>query len=297
MISVMSSVLQSERLKRLELAQSISLSVDDRGSFRIVRYRCGYLSPSDFEQACAGNLFSDQVGCGSGSTDLETLCSYTPLMLEGVLGVIFTGGNVDANTIEAHDEDKSEKMKQSIMQCLKQACADSEGRTDMSKFQHICSRVRHFASDQGASAHKCGLLLSHQPELMNFLWVSCDMAHQVRIAAKDPLHANEQFKEQWDRLFNSKHALIPDIQNSDVWKSRLIAAQKTVLQTVPTVSSADSADARMGSLCELDRVMHTFSFAKQRFNSISTPMMKYCCMIRAIALVCAMQAGDVPVII
>ena len=83
MISIMSSVLQSERLKRLELAQSISLSVDDRGSFRIVRYRCGYLSPSDFEQACAGNLFSDQVGCGSGSTDLETLCSSTPLMLEG----------------------------------------------------------------------------------------------------------------------------------------------------------------------------------------------------------------------
>jgi hypothetical protein len=38
--------------------------------------------------------------------------------------------------------------------------------------------------------------------------------------------------------------------------------------------------------------MKTLSFAKQRFDSTATPMMRYCCMIRAIAILCAMQACD-----
>ena len=40
--------------------------------------------------------------------------------------------------------------------------------------------------------------------------------------------------------------------------------------------------------------LRTFSFAKQRFDSTATPMMRYCCLIRAIAILCAMQACDVP---
>ena len=130
------------------------------------------------------------------------------------------------------------------------------------------------------------------------------MAHQVRIASKDPLHANDNFKEQWLRLFGGKHALVPDIQHSDVWKARLVAAQRVVLQhrsavnavpAVPAVPAQDAVADRDDSpaMLQVEKVMRTFSFAKQRFNSTATPMMKYCCMLRAIALVCALQAADV----
>ena len=106
------------------------------------------------------------------------------------------------------------------------------------------------------------------------------MAHQVRIASKDPLHAQEPFQRQWERLFSARHALVPDIQYSEVWRSRLIAAQAEVLKSCRTQGA------------DINKILHTFSFAKQRFDSTATPMLKYCCMIRAIALVCAMQAAD-----
>ena len=77
-----------------------------------------------------------------------------------------------------------------------------------------------------------------------------------------------------------KHALVPDIQNSVLWTSRLKAAQGQVLRGFQTQGGG------------LTKILGTLSFAKQRFDSTSSPMLRYCCMIRAIAILCAMQAMD-----
>lgn len=42
----------------------------------------------------------------------------------------------------------------------------------------------------------------------------------------------------------------------------------------------------------LQKVLRTFSFGKQRFDSTLDPMLKYCCLLHAIAVLCAMQAAD-----
>ena len=282
MIQIMGWVVWSQRLKALQEADSISISVDDRADFRVVRYRCSYSSRDAFQAAVAPAV--PAVQSLRSSSKLEEWCEMEPLVVEGILGVMRTSGNLPTNTFDSHNADKSEKMAESIVEALRLACQDIDGQLNDDTLGKICSRVRHYASDQGTSAHKAGELLSCRAELPNLLWISCDMAHQVRIAAKDPLHANEEFEKQWERLFNKRHALIPDIQNSEVWKSRLIAAQKAVL-----ASNSPSCPS-----CPLDKVLHTFSFAKQRFDSTATPMMKYCCLLRAIALLCAMQAADEP---
>ena len=285
MIQIMGWVVWSQRLKALQEADSISISVDDRADFRVVRYRCSYSSRDAFQAAVAPAV--PAVQSLRSSSKLEEWCEMEPLVVEGILGVMRTSGNLPTNTFDSHNADKSEKMAESIVEALRLACQDIDGQLNDDTLGKICSRVRHYASDQGTSAHKAGELLSCRAELPNLLWISCDMAHQVRIAAKDPLHANEEFEKQWERLFNKRHALIPDIQNSEVWKSRLIAAQKAVLASnSPSCPSCPS--------CPLDKVLHTFSFAKQRFDSTATPMMKYCCLLRAIALLCAMQAADEP---
>lgn len=290
--------MRSQRSQRLKLAASISISVDDRGDFRLVRYRCSYNSLDSYLAACTGPE-KKQFPSLTSSSGLDEWCSVDALVHEGVLAVLQSGGDVSSNTILSHDQDKSERMADSILDSLRHACADVDNKVDMDLYHSICSKVRHYVSDQGASAHKSGHLLALRAELPNLCWVSCDPAHQVRIASKDPLHANDNFKQQWDRLFGAKHALIPDIQYSDVWRARLIAAQKALLQfkqgvapAVPAVPAvpADGASATL----EINRVLRTFSFAKQRFDSIATPMMKYCCMLRAIAIVCAMQAADDP---
>lgn len=287
MIQIMHWVVKSNRKTALLKADSISISVDDRGDFRMMRYRCSYVSPDVFHhvKACFGPAAPAAERLAENR--LEDWCSIDPVFVEGVLGVVRNGRNVAENTIAEHDRDKSEKMAESMMEALKDVCVDMDGNLDEEAFHQICSKVQHYASDQGAAAAKCGQLLSQQSQQsqqpqLKLIWVSADMAHQVRIATKDPLHAVEGFQVQWDRLFSGRHALVPDIQHSEVWRSRLIAAQKEVLRSCQTQGA------------DVNKVLQTFSFAKQRFDSTATPMLKYCCMVRAIALVCAMQAGDDP---
>ena len=285
MIQVMHWVVRSQRKTVLLLAASISISLDDRADFRLLRYRCSFKSLADFCQAAQASavLAASAVPAASLSkcSSLEDWSSMDPLVAEGLLGVLRLGRNTSQNTIEQHDMDKSEKMADSVIEALQDVCRDAEGNVDEEAFHQICSRIQHFASDQGGSVLKCGQVLSQRPQLSSLLWLSQDAAHQVRIASKDPLTAQEAFKRQWDRLFSERHALVPDIQNSEVWRSRLIAAQKMVLR---------GCESQGG---DVNKVMQTFSFAKQRFDSVATPMFKYCLMLRAIALVCAMQAADV----
>ncbi|CAE7456312.1 Cdkl4 [Symbiodinium sp. CCMP2592] len=173
-------------------------------------------------------------------------------------------------------------MADSIGIVIDRACQDPEGKTDEESCSRLKLHLRHFAADQCTSARKCGRLLVTGGQYPNLVWVSHDPAHQVRIAYPDPLHAMPEFQDQWERLFapgKGKHALIPDIQNSEVWKARLMAAQQEVLRL-------------HGSQAGVEKVIRALSFSQPRFDSSATPMLKYLCMIRAMAVLCAMQAAD-----
>ncbi|CAE7364086.1 unnamed protein product [Symbiodinium microadriaticum] len=176
-------------------------------------------------------------------------------------------------------QDKAQAMTSSVLDLLTEACRDPEGKVDSEALQHLRAHVRHCASDQCPTVQKSGKQLATCAELPNLAWLSYDPAHQIRIAFQDPLHAVPDFNEQWQLLFAGRHALIPDIKNSEVWKNRLLAAQKAVLD-------------KHGSQAGLEKTMRAFSFAQPRFDSTATPMMKYCLLVRAIAILCAMQAVD-----
>ncbi|CAE7399260.1 ngoBIM [Symbiodinium sp. CCMP2592] len=275
MILVMHWAVKSVRKQRLEQATSISLSVDDRKEYRLVRYRCD-VPPRTAKQSAAPGSQGPQGSQGSqGSED-------GPLVADGLLGVYKTGASVPENTLEEHDADKSQVMADSIGIVIDRACQDPEGKTDEESCSRLKLHVRHFAADQCTSARKCGRLLVTGGQYPNLVWVSHDPAHQVRIAYQDPLHAMPEFQDQWERLFapgKGKHALIPDIQNSEVWKARLMAAQQEVLRL-------------HGSQAGVEKVIRALSFSQPRFDSSATPMLKYLCMIRAMAVLCAMQAAD-----
>ena len=277
MILVMHWAVKSLRKERLSQATSISLSVDDRKEYRLVRYRCDVPPPS--RESSEGSKDSIRLP-GSQAPRLPE--STDPLVADGLLGVCRTGGAVPENTLEEHDADKSQVMADSICTVLERSCQDPEGQADEEAFARLKLRVRHFAADQCASATKCGKILATGGQFPNLVWVSHDPAHQVRIAYQDPLHAMPEFQEQWERLFapgKGKHALIPDVQNSEVWKSRLMAAQQAVLK-------------QHGSQAGLEKAIRAFSFSQPRFDSSATPMLKYLCLIRAMAILCAMQAAD-----
>ena len=273
MILVMHWAVKSLRKERLSQATSISLSVDDRKKYRLVRYRCD-VPPSSAKKSAAPGSQGSQGSKGSEAQG--------PLVADGLLGVYKTGASVPENTLEEHDADKSQVMADSISTVIARACQDPEGKSDEDFCSRLKQHVRHFAADQCASARKCGRLLATSDQFPNLVWVSHDPAHQVRIAYQDPLHAMPEFHEQWERLFapgKGKHALIPDIQNSEVWKARLTAAQEAVLR-------------HHGSQAGVEKAIRSLSFSQPRFDSSATPMLKYLCMIRAMAVLCAMQAAD-----
>ena len=105
----------------LLLAESISISMDDRADFRVMRYRCSFRSMADFCQAQAALAVpaSPAVPAASLSkgSSLEDWASMEPLTAEGLLGVLRLGRDVSHNNLEQHDIDKSEKMAQ--IQCLR----------------------------------------------------------------------------------------------------------------------------------------------------------------------------------
>ena len=262
---------KSIRLKKLSEATSISLSVDDRKDFRLVRYRCNLPSPQSTVQ---GPQSSEK-----GPSSLEEWCDALPLAAEGLLGVYRIGQDVPENTLESHDADKSVAMAKTVHELIKRACLDSEGVLDETSYNIVKKNVRHFASDQGPSVNRCGKVLASDGNLSNLVYCSFDAAHQVRIGCKDPLQALAGFEMQWKQLFGGKEALLPSIQNSEVWTAKLLAAQNKVLEVY----------GKQGSL---EKTIKTFSFAPQRFDSSASPLLKYCSLIRAIAILCGMQAAD-----
>jgi hypothetical protein len=90
---------------------------------------------------------------------------------------------------------------------------------------HICKIVSTLSADGGA-AERRALFLACERIFVNLILLIRDSAHAIRIAMKDPLHHDALFGEVWEELFNKKHAVIPDMQNSGKLKDLLVCAQK-----------------------------------------------------------------------
>ncbi|CAE8652909.1 unnamed protein product, partial [Polarella glacialis] len=257
MISAMQEAVRCCRRERLRAAQSLSVNMDDRQDYRLLEYSVDI--PSSISE--------------TDSLEQSDLASLPASSAEGVLGIRHLRGD-----LPYHDADKSANMAASVVKMIEEACADWNGKVDAGLLQHVTNIFRHYSSDQGSSAAKCGHLLPEK--FPNHVWSSYDPAHQLRTASRDPLHAVPEFDAQWQRLFGGRHALVPDIKNSDLWRSKLIACEQYVLER---------REQHGGNV---KAILKHLSFAKQRFDSIADPMMKYCVLIVSIAMLLAMQAAD-----
>ena len=126
--------------------------------------------------------------------------------------------------------------------------------------EHILKRTRTFAVD-GAVKQRRALEYAVGTTFPNVVLILRDAAHALRIAIKDPLHHDDVFGDVWESLFNVRHALVPDVMNSQRWQALLQQIQKEVLRIV-------------GASQPLQVVLKHLRFAKQRFDSVADPMAK-----------------------
>ena len=197
MFAIMSEV--SRRRKRLWLskAQSITITLDDRNEYKLLRFKC------DYEAEWRGR--------------------------KGVLATLRRDGKAGMSQIEDFDDVYAQRQVDAIRGAVRQFCTTIDGAFDDDLFRHMCAHVRALGSDGAPSAVKTLHWLQRQL-FTNAILCIRDPAHAVRIAIREPLLADAAFTKFWQSVFDGEHALIKDIQNSDKLRSMLEACERRVLQ-------------------------------------------------------------------
>jgi len=152
---------------------------------------------------------------------------------------------------------------------------------DEDGYKSYRDKVRVLASDGGAAERRALFFSASGDFFPNAALAIKDMTHCIRIATQKPMQMVEAYAEVYDEIVDKRHALLPDIQNSNKWQNILQGIQKEVLQ--------------MSSLrlpgC-LDVVLAHLAFAKQRMDSVADPLAKVCLMLMPIALLLASISSD-----
>ena len=191
LIEVMAEIIRQRKRAEVLNAHSIALALDDKAPYRIVRYRT----------------------CDKSDGRVS----------EGILAVLRNGGQSSTAACENLDEDYSARMAESILEAIRRLSTSLLGDVQVEVADAFGERVRAYSSDGGKPMLKCGLLLRER--FPNMALRIVDRAHCIRRAAL-PVTMEEKFFKFWHHVFDKRHAVIPDIQNSSEWRLRFTLIQK-----------------------------------------------------------------------
>jgi hypothetical protein len=233
MLLVMREVVRAEKRQWIKDATSISLSFDDRKSYKLILFKC------------------DMPLLHRGAQPQTESAQYAR---HGVLGCLDTVRGV---SLEELSQDYAERTCGKIMRMISLFSTPlGEGGPD----DTICAKFREATRSiivDGALIKVAHMLkLHHMP---NIVLVCRDPAHMVRIACANPLSRTGRFEEQHARLFTNRHALLKDVQFSECWRARLNACQKLVVL---------KEGAQGGNV---QNILRHFSYAPHRFESFAGP--------------------------
>lgn len=246
-VTVMAEAVRRQLRKHLKESTSITVSLDEAQRRKIVRFRCD--APAK------------------------------PYYCKGIFGVL----DVDRDAIDDFTEDNALASVRKLEAFLLKFCTPLGKRgqplaPDRDLYEHILKHVRVLSAD-GAASERRSMFLAAKTLFKKVVLVIRDPAHAIRIAIKNPLHLDEVFGKVWEELFNKRHALVPDIQNSGKWKNLLRAIQSEVV-------------AMPGRTDALDVVLRHFGFAKQRFDSTADPQGKLALMLLPVCTLLAFISSD-----
>ena len=245
MVAILREVVRRRKRKWIHDCSSIALSFDDRQGYKLILFRCDVPFDSALAEAQGDPWRSGIVGC-----------------FECLRGT----------TLSELAEDYAVRTCDQILKLIRAFCDDDE---DL--YKKFIARVKIIVAD--GALQKVAMIL-RATTMFAIILIGRDPAHMIRIACKDPLVRTGRFEEQFKRLFLDKHALIKDIQYSDLWQARLEECQKLVIRS----------DGSQGG--GVTHIMRHMSFAAHRFDSWTDPRRKYACCLNAVALTLADVAGD-----
>lgn len=177
MVEVMREVIRNGKRAHIREATSIFIGVDDRGSRKIVRYRC------------------DSPAAPQG-----------PQGQRARRGILGCAESIHGHTFADFDDDYGVRVARDIVRMVERFCTPLGDRLDEPLCQHFLRSVRGFVAD--GALQKVGHVLKCG-SMPNLLILLRDPCHMIRIACKDPLHSTGRFEAQHERLFGT-HGLFKD---------------------------------------------------------------------------------------
>ena len=250
MAMVMREVIRAKKREWVRASTCISISFDDRKAHKLVKFTC----------------------------DVPLRHRGAPSQAPWVSGIIGCLDKVHGETLETMDDDYAEQTSVKIMDMIDKF-ATPLGMTsrDDEVYNKFRLATRSIVVD-GALLKSARLLRANF--LKSVVIIARDPAHMVRTAVSEPWIRTGRFEEQHRMLFSGKHALIKDVQHSEVLQARLQACQEDVLQ---------ERGSQGGGLVN---VLRHFSFAPHRWESFAAPRRQYCCMLVAMFKCLGGIAGD-----
>ena len=191
---IMAECLRKRHRKVLLEASFCTLALDEAQGRKLVRFRC------DLKQK--------------------------PWRRRGILGVY----DCTPKTMGEGEEDHALRAMNGLDAFITRFCtplrkACLEPVCDQDLKDHLLKIVVVLSAD-GGPAERRALYVACERMFPNLLILIRDSAHALRIAMKESLHHDAVFGEIWEELFNKRHAVVPDLQNSEKLKALLVAAQK-----------------------------------------------------------------------
>ncbi len=260
MAEVLAEACRVEKRKILLASWSIAILIDDKGPYRMIRYKCDGGPPA------------------GGPADPGE-CPPPVSACTGLLALLRDGGRGENDRLQDFSEDHAVRMATSIVEGIRRLATPLDsGETNEPLVAHVLSHCRVFCSD--GAVLKCGRILRER-HMPNIVLLLRDAAHALRPAlGAKTLMLDTEFAAQWDQFFGEEKAFVSTLQHSDALQAKLRACQRQVLQHGPGLGG------------RLAHVMRHFSFAKHRWESTHGPRRKLCCLLLPVAVLLAYMADD-----
>ena len=256
LIGVMAEVVRRKKRTWIQQAAHICVAIDDKAPYRLLRFRVSF-GPKDY-----------------GDGDMPTR--------DGVLALL-SHGHPSPSTMNVKylDEDYSARMADSVSKAVEKLATPLDAdEPDQDIVTAFCKAFVSVSADGHRANQKCMRIL--QSKFPGLRLLLLDRAHEIRRAAL-PITLQQHFQCYFEDVFGSagkKHALVPDLQNSDAWRLRFLLLQREIV-------------SKVGSLpANVQRASVTLSFARQRFDSCATPQARFVLLLLPLALLLAYQAAD-----
>ena len=257
MVSCMKEALRMRKREWLREATYIFVGFDDKNGRKLLRFKC------DAPTAAGRSASTPERD--------STWLRYGARI--GVVGCMPAGLNYG---LDDYERDYAERTCEEVIKLLQRLCAPAGDTSDTTLFEDVLRKIAGVVVD-GALLKTARYMKAYR--FPNIVIIMRDPAHIIRPSCRDPLHDADKFGEQYERLFGQRHAVLKDFMNSVQWQDQLEKAQRELARTGASTPCLKS-------------VLRHVDFVQPRFESFVTPRRRYVCLLRAIATVLAIKAGD-----